>query len=314
MITENLFDQVLVKPAQEGGTELLIVSGYVGVAIAHRQLNTPVIKRRQVRVRLVYGMARREGISIAEHGAFQRLVGGNALFECHYRVELPAVHSKVYVWMANGEPMKAFVGSANYTQPGFGLGRNNGEAMAEANPRSALEYFEQVLGGSMEVGHADIEQRVVIHKDQQRGPENGDCRVVSLLSKKLGYDVARSSGLNWGFRASPGYNRNLDEAYIQIGTELDGEGFFPPRPTQFTVRTDDGLSFVAVRAQKTGGSGQAIVTPPPGGNALLGGYFRRRLGLDYGTIVTREHLEHYGRTDVEFCKIDEETFFMDFSV
>lgn len=41
---------------------------------------------------------------------------------------------------------------------------------------------------------------------------------------------------------------------------------------------------------------------------------RNRLGLANGQYVTRQDLERYGRTDVDFYKIDEETFYMDFSV
>ena len=49
-------------------------------------------------------------------------------------------------------------------------------------------------------------------------------------------------------------------------------------------------------------------------NGLLGEYFRHRLKLPYGSKVTKLDLLNYGRTDVAFCKIDDETFEMDFSV
>jgi len=70
--------------------------------------------------------------------------------------------------------------------------------------------------------------------------------------------------------------------------------------------------YQAVLAVTAQDSDKAIETPD--GNHILGEYFRRRLGLDPGTFVARRHLEQYGRTDVEFCKLDEETFLMDFSV
>ena len=49
-------------------------------------------------------------------------------------------------------------------------------------------------------------------------------------------------------------------------------------------------------------------------NSLLGKYFRKRLGVPLGEFVTRQHLQAYGRTDIKICKIDNETYFMDFSV
>ena len=46
----------------------------------------------------------------------------------------------------------------------------------------------------------------------------------------------------------------------------------------------------------------------------MGLYFRHRLNVPEGMNITKEDMEHYGRTDVDFYKIDEETYYMDFSV
>ena len=56
---------------------------------------------------------------------------------------------------------------------------------------------------------------------------------------------------------------------------------------------------------------KAITTPAR--NSDLGEYFRNRLGLANGAFVTRADLDRYGRTDVVFIKLDEETYYMDFS-
>ena len=45
---------------------------------------------------------------------------------------------------------------------------------------------------------------------------------------------------------------------------------------------------------------------------MLSLYFRKRLNLKPGEYVY-EHLEKYGRLEVEFKKIDGETFYMDFA-
>ena len=75
------------------------------------------------------------------------------------------------------------------------------------------------------------------------------------------------------------------------------------------VLTDDGFPFVFVVAQ--GKKGKALQTTQ--NNSLLGEYIRTRMGLPSGEFIEREHLEDYGRTDVTFTKIDEETYLMDFS-
>ena len=56
---------------------------------------------------------------------------------------------------------------------------------------------------------------------------------------------------------------------------------------------------------------KAITTP--GNNAELGEYLRSRLGLDAGELVTVEHLNAHGRQDIEFTKLDDEHFMMNFS-
>ena len=86
-------------------------------------------------------------------------------------------------------------------------------------------------------------------------------------------------------------------------------GFFPLNKQHFTVVTDDHHQLIFRVEQE---NDKAITTPLS--NALLGEYFRNRLGLANGEYVTKQHLLDYGRTDVTFYKLDEEQFYMDFSV
>ena len=57
---------------------------------------------------------------------------------------------------------------------------------------------------------------------------------------------------------------------------------------------------------------KAITTPE--NNSRIGEYFRNRLALANGAPVTKADLIRYGRTDVEFIKLDDEQYYMDFSV
>ena len=297
MITEDLYAQVLVAPAQDGCTELLAVSGYATASMAHRHLNETGVK-----VQLIYGMALADGVSLVDDAMFRKLEdGGN--FRCHYRVDRPPVHSKVYVWLKNDLPVKAFVGSANYTQAGF-FGRHQHEAMADADPVRACNYFRRILRGAMEIAHDDIEQRVTLFSRRATAEGDRDCVLLPLITSQ-GVPGERS-GLNWGQR--PEENRHPDQAYIPIPVEIRRRGFFPPRAVQFTVRTDDNFSFIAVTAQD---GDKAIHSTE--GNHILGQYFRDRLGVPRGNRVTLDDLHAYGRTDVEFCKLDDETYLMEFS-
>ena len=304
MINTNLYQEILVKPAELlGASELYIVSGYATASMAHRHLNEPVIKEGGTKIRLIYGMAPVAGVSLADDAMFTML-SESGLFECHYRVTQPAVHSKVYVWLSHDKPIKAFIGSANYTQRGF-LGHYQEEAMEETDPVFALQYCQSVLSGALEIGHEDIEEHVTLFSPEQQNTNSEDCVTLSLVTRRG--IVAGRSGLNWGQR--PEHHRNPNQAYLRIPAHIAQTGFFPPRATQFTVCTDDRATFIAVVAQD---GDKAIHTPD--GNNILGEYFRRRLGVPLGAPVTRAHLDAYGRTDVRFCKLEEETFEMDFSV
>ena len=302
MLSKNLFEEILLSPAESDATDLLIVSGYASSSMAHRHLAELVKRGSSINVQLIYGMAKADGVSLADDEMFARLQAENS-FQCHYRIERPSVHSKVYVWMSGDTPLRAFVGSANYTQRAFlGMSQQQ-ESMAEADPEQARTFFEWTLNGSMEIDHDDIEDHVVLFVPDQGRPGDDDCVTLSFLDSR-GRVPARS-GLNWGQR--PG--RHPDQAYLRIPANIARSEFFPNRATQFTVLADDGFSCIAVVAQD---GDKAIETPD--GNYILGEYFRRRIGVPLGTRVTTTHLENYGRTDIEMCKIDDETFSLDFSV
>lgn len=102
--------------------------------------------------------------------------------------------------------------------------------------------------------------------------------------------------------------RDPNQAYLSLRAEVYNTNFFPERGTPFTVLTDDGKTIICSRAQD---HGKGIHTPH--NNALIGEYFRNRLGLASGAVVSAEDLRRYGRTDVHFYKIDDETYYMDFS-
>ncbi len=116
--------------------------------------------------------------------------------------------------------------------------------------------------------------------------------------------VPDRSGLNWGQR--PG--RNQDQAYIRIPSDIQKNGFFPDKGIPFKVVCDDGFEMTMVRAQE---NGKALHTSED--NAIIGAYFRKRLGLSSGDLVTINHLRRYGRLTVDIHKIDDFNFTLDFS-
>jgi hypothetical protein len=330
MITDNLFDSLLVAPAlQRGANKLYVVSGYATSAMAFHHIDKLRQRGVEIQVELIVGMCGQDGLSQSNHKGFQQLMQSDLVgsFECSYLIDTIPVHSKVYAWYKDDNPIGGFTGSANYTQKAFGNAQR--EAMSESDPGEGLEYFQSLISDTIYCVHTDAEDFVQIYNDKyfarQRRviAQQGDQTVpaptiptlaglesvrVSFLDFRNGTTLPPRSGLNWGQR--PEEHREPNQAYIHLPASIYRTTFFPPKTVHFTVLTDDGRILTCTRAQEE--YGKAIHTPH--NNSLIGEYFRNRLGVANGAPVTIEDLHRYGRTDVDFYKIDEETYYMDYSV
>ena len=323
MLNQNLFETVLVDPARSGANQLFIVSGYATPGIASTQLD--VLQKEigtPIEIHLIVGMTALDGIARAHHEQFKRLQSDKPQgeFQCNYLVVPPQVHSKTYAWCQDGKPVKGFVGSANYTNSGLFRHR---EAMSVDDALECFGYYQSLLGASISCLHPDAGQLVTFNDDiARRAREIGrESPVTSLRrglsDRELGAQpvklslleragiVGGKSDLNWGQRP----RREPNQAYIGVPAKIRRYGFFPQSGRHFTIQTDDGKSFDAVIAQQ---GDKAIETPT--NNSELGRYFRKRLGLADGAPVGLEDLKRYGRTDVDFVRIDDDTYYMDFSV
>jgi hypothetical protein len=326
MLTTKLYDDVLLKPAINGADRLCIVTGYATSPMASLHFDLIKQKKKNIKIELIVGMCAQDGLPMSYHLGFQKLVEEDYPhnFACSYVYNDAPVHSKVYVWMKDGKPVAAFAGSANYTQRAFGDRQR--EVLTPCDLKKAAAYLRKLRSDTLYCTHPDVEDHIRIYSDEQyfrkpkkrvesgealqAAPEMNDelsfpCRTVSLLAR--GGEVGRRSGLNWGQR--PELRREPNQAYIPVKAEVSKSDFFPPRGAWFEVKADDGIRFLCKRRQD---DGKAIHTP--GGNSEFGEYFRRRLGVASGVAVTKADLERYGRTDVVFCKLDDELYTMDFSV
>lgn len=327
MITENLFDKVLVEPVRNGADRLYIVSGYATAAMTFHHFET--VKKsvgKQIHINLIVGMCPYDGLSLSNHKAFQQLatVDFPDLFECSYVIHSPPVHSKSYAWFQGEKPICGFTGSANYTQNAFS--KNQRELLAQHDPQLGLDYFQNLISDTIYCTHHEIENYIEIYRDTYYGrrkkeqlekqglqlitserPDLQDLPAVRISLLDKNGNLPQRSGLNWGQR--PEERRELNQAYIRLPSAVYKTDFFPPVAVHFTVLTDDNKVLICTRAQQ---NGKAIHTPH--NNSLIGEYFRHRLNIPSGCPVTKVALNRYGRTEIDFCKIDDETYFMDFSV
>lgn len=315
VLTEELYRKILLDPvtADSSLNKLLIVSGYSTAAMAFHHLNESA----KVDIQLICGMTALEGISLGNHRGFCQLVEEDfsERFSCSYIYKGTPVHAKLYIWCAGAQPKYAFLGSANYTQSALRLCRRR-EVMISCSPEDAFNYYQSLIDDSIFCTHGDVGELICLYADEKQKnrikPTEIENRIdysglphvkVSFLSDKG--VLPERSGLNWGQREG----RERNQAYISLSANVYKSEFFPPRGVHFTVLTDDAKTIVCSRAQD---SAKAIHTPH--NNSLIGEYFRNRLGLLSGALIRLDDLQRYGRTDIDFYKIDEETYYLDFSL
>lgn len=322
MITDNIAQTALFDPLINSVNELYIVSAYATPTMLSWYIKNLYHKTQTpIKVYLLIGMIPFDGISASIHEGFVQIIRSElpqeiSKLECSYIYDEPSVHSNVYIWARDSVPIKAFAGSANFIQSSF-VGHHRQEILCECNPKEAMQYYLSLVDRSIYAHHSEIEEYIVIHPthpvldrenaivDGYKILEQDGLEMVTLSLVTRCGDPGKRSGLNWGQRP----NRNPNEAYIPLPTRIAKSGFFPLEKRHFVAITDDRHQLILRIEQQ---NDKAITTPAR--NSDLGEYFRNRLGLANGEFVTRDALERYGRKDVVFVKLDEETYYMDFSV
>jgi hypothetical protein len=316
LTTDELFQEVLIKPALDGAHELHVVSGYASPTMVTRHINElKEAVSASFELDLVVGMTGVDGLpqhSLSGFKSIPRQAAGSR-FNCAFTLPGKSIHSKVYVWSNEKGPYRAWAGSANYTQMGFGLSRgslDHNEVMVEVDAEAALDYVLSCSANSINYLNPDLADYLAITEDAPVGeagqttffasgsPLESVVLPLVQMTRNVG-QVHEKSGLNWGQREG----RNPDQAYIPIPSLISGRGFFPPRGEHFQLITDDGESFIATVAQD---GDKALETPHD--NSLLGKYFRRRLGLSSGVFIETEDLNRFGSTGVVVEYIGEDLY------
>lgn len=249
MKTTNLFEEVLINPIKEGAEKLYVISGYATASMASTHLSRVKEKlNREISLNLIVGMSPVDGISRSDHNGFLELTDDSEMgnFTCSYIVEnCKPVHSKVYIWAKDNEPVTAFAGSANYTQNAFF--RNQREVLTWCDPILAFKYYESLIDDTIFSNYLEVEDHVTIHNriPYRRRPddEQSDTKIdgiqteglekvtCTLLPNRKNIEIHTKAGLNWGQRGT----RNRNEAYIPVSVEIQRSGFFPDSKVHFTV-------------------------------------------------------------------------------
>jgi hypothetical protein len=321
LITDNLFERVLLEPAKRGARELFVLSGYASASMVTKHFEV-VAKELSVdlAIDLHIGMSGRDGLSRNTLLGLQSIPRqiGERTFNCSLSVRGQSNHSKIYVWCDEKGPKEAYLGSSNYTQLGFGISTTaltHKEVCVALDPLASFDFVMSSAKGGISFRSPDIADFIDLYDDRVSSDFDVDEGADSATPKEFvelpliimrGLDhgeVHAKSGLNWGQREG----RNPDQAYIPIPSTTAKTKFFPERGVHFQVVTDDGEAFICTVAQE---GDKAIETPND--NSILGKYIRKRLGIPSGTFIEKKHLQSFGSNLVRVYKDNDDCYRLSF--
>ena len=291
---------------------------------------------RGLKVDIILGMTK-SSLSQRKHEDICRLLHflnesrGMPTVTCRYICDGPEVHSKLYIWSHPDEhvgelPFTAYCGSLNYTMNAFYRRR---EAVSMCSSLDAFWYYKELLPNTIDCFDPSVSERLrnVVNNgpEEIEGPDNSEMDYllydqqtpiatinVSLL-RADDSDTGYGSGINRGIRPN-GTKRDQNQAYIPYNRQDRVPGFFPDRINpedencpMFKVITKDFGSFHMRMAQQGNKALHSVES-----NVILGEWIRKRIGVPSGGYVTKQMLEHYGRTYVRFRKYADGVYLLDF--
>jgi hypothetical protein len=233
-----------------------------------------------------------------------------------------ACHSKCYLWLNEGRPIKGYMGSANFSPNG--LKNDYRETLIEVDQNQLFVlkgYIEIIQGTATPCTDWEVREREEFEEEYDKEI----CDMV-LYDPRTG-QTQEGHGLNWGL--AEGSHVRPNDACIPIRTHHIRKypDLFPAIPHDIDRGRgslkeivefiwDDGL----IMQGRLEGSQPIDGIKHPKQLASfphkddLGKYFRDRMGIDHDIRITREDLVKYGRSDVSVSMLSEGSYFCDFSV
>ena len=323
---DDLWNQVIER-VPKNATEVKILSGYVGPSPINALHKKPNLK-----CTIIFGLFK-ENRKKALHDELVRLNYGNVQI---LYPDLPA-HSKCYVWLnSSGEPVRAMIGSANFSSNGLSIPYRESlletydDDMTRIN--NYINLIMKTCRSCEKVSEKELQSntpKYVIGPDTEEFEEG--VAKLNLLDRRG--ELPTSSGINWGM--AEGSHVTIDDAYIPIRKEAirNHPDLFLPRiilPENVQARGnidevveliwDDGeIMQVKFEGKQDieNDSGVKIKYPKQissfPNKAIMGKYLRKRIGVPSGVVVKKEDLMRYGSTTILLKKLSEGVYSANFS-
>ncbi|MDB6352154.1 NgoFVII family restriction endonuclease [Trichococcus sp. K1Tr] len=343
--TENLYKRVIEDPAIHFN-QLKIISGYASAKFLKRVTDDFP----DYQITLIIGMAT-QGISMQNHQAFREICKKFANVQVFYQIESPPTHMKIYQWYVSGEPGVSFIGSANFSETGF-FGQKEilspvidifSKLIDEVLLKSMFCLDEQVLNkiplydeeGNALDSERECNNELINFKEQSpkkvnnqnisenfRDYAHNKVDLKRLLLNNLRLTPYNHVTIELMLKDDPHWeskslniwtrpNNTKENSYIDIDRTNklgDSKLDFFPRGINIQLISDDNKEWIVKRA---GEYGKYLIVVE-GMNFYE--YFSTRLGIKEDRAISYDDFYGYGRTKVDFYKLNGDQFLLDFSV
>ena len=140
MITKN-FTQALFINATNTKTNLIrITTAYISPYYLE-YIYKEILRPHQISLSIIIG----NKTELTKEDALKKIIGPTIHI---YQNTRKIIHSKMYIWYENTTPIKAFTGSANFTENGMEI---NEEILTEINEQHAHEQYEKYEKMSIQI-------------------------------------------------------------------------------------------------------------------------------------------------------------------
>lgn len=308
---KNLYD-LFFNEFPNNATDFVALTGYVGFEPIQNLKELPFNSK------IIFGLFKES----PKRQLHDQLVSINSAKTEIYYPEI-LCHSKCYLWLKDGKPIKGMIGSANFSSNGLKNDYRESLLTIDHNQLWVMKGYMEIILNSANIctNYNFVEKENIKKKVNAFFGEHCD---MPLYDTRTG-QTHNYAGLNWGM--NPENHTTPDDAYIPIKKEhiKSFPDFFPPKQPKIEGRKaqnevieiawDDGVIMQGLlegSQEENGIIYPKQISSSPHKNEL-GLYIRQRIGIRSGKKVTREDLTKYGRDNVRISLLERGVYYFDFS-
>ncbi|WP_270370881.1 phospholipase D family protein [Aerococcus urinaeequi] len=321
LLTRDLYNEVFNTETKHY-KKVRVISGYASGTFLKRVVNDYP----NLEIELYIGMAR-NGITLADHQTFVEH-SNNKGVKVYYQIKGIQNHMKLYEFY-NDISSTTYVGSANFSEQGFfnqlelltKVSSNNNELFVREFSNSILctdskvadiipinDQPELIIGAEEPMDYNDVAN---LNSDVSENDEQGYIRQLKFQNfrknanieyyQKFSLRVLSNSIKKWSYEGINGIFNQKDSKLLAITGEFFDNYF--PKEIEFDIYADNGIMY---KAKIDGGFYNELILI----DHQFYDYINWHLKLPNLRPISKNDLEEFGATTIEFERIDETLFLM----